>query len=125
MSRTRKHKLTGAKAVSHSCENHGSCDWCRRNRTYNELRDKEKAEYDEKTYKEELHMIDDKLSPLLDKLVKTTIDFLKENGLDNVDRVYFSADGLIEGMKYGRKCPAIDNCISVCDEKGNLLGEYL
>lgn len=70
-------------------------------------------------------MLDDKLAPLLDKLIETTINFLKENGYDNVDRVYFSADGLIEGMKYGSKCPAIDNCISVCDEKGNLLGEYL
>ena len=50
MSRTRRHKLTGAKAVSHSCENHGSCEWCRRNRTYNELRDKEKASYDEKEF---------------------------------------------------------------------------
>lgn len=51
MSRTRKHKLTGAKSVSHSCENHGSCPWCKGNRTYNELRDKEKAEYEEKEYK--------------------------------------------------------------------------
>lgn len=51
MSRTRKHELTGAKAVSHQCENHGSCEWCRRNRTYNELRDKEKAEYDEKEFR--------------------------------------------------------------------------
>ena len=125
MSRTKKHKLTGAKAVSHQCENHGACEWCRRNRTYNELRDKEKAEYDEKTYKEEQHMIDDKLSILLDKLVKTTIDFLKENGYDNVDEVAFNASGLIEGMKYGSKCPAIDNCISIYDENGNKIGEYL
>ena len=53
MSRTRKHKLTGAKAVSHQCENHGSCEWCRRNRTYNELRDKEKADFYEKDWKNE------------------------------------------------------------------------
>ena len=51
MSRTRKHKLTGAKAVSYSCENHGSCEWCRNNRTYNELRDKEKCEYEERCHK--------------------------------------------------------------------------
>ena len=70
-------------------------------------------------------MIDEKLSPLLDKLVETTIDFLKENGYDNVDKVYFSADGLIAGMKYGTDCPAIDNCISIYDKKGNKLGEYL
>jgi hypothetical protein len=125
MSRTRKHKLTGAKAVSHQCENHGSCEWCRRNRTYNELRDKEKAEYDEKTYKEEQYMIDDKLSILLDKLVKTTIDFLKENGYDNADRVYFYADGLKEGMKYGFNCPSIDNSIAILDENQIKIGEYM
>lgn len=53
MSRTRRHKLTGAKAFSCSCRNHGTCNWCRSNRTYNELRDLEKAEYDEKLYKKE------------------------------------------------------------------------
>ena len=53
MSRTKKHKLTGAKAVSHQCENHGSCEWCRRNRTYNELRDKEKADFYEKELENE------------------------------------------------------------------------
>lgn len=50
MSRTRKHKLTGAKRHSGQCRNHGACEWCRRNRTYNELRDKEKASYDEKEF---------------------------------------------------------------------------
>lgn len=69
--------------------------------------------------------IDEKLSPLLDKLVKTTIDFLKENGYEDVDRVAFGADGLTEGMKYGADCPAIDNCISIYDKDGNKLGEYL
>lgn len=47
MSRTRKHKLTGSKAFSCSCRNHGTCNYCRSNRMYNELRDKEKAEYEE------------------------------------------------------------------------------
>lgn len=51
MSRTRKHKLTGAKAFAHSCRNNGTCDYCRSNRTYNELRDKEKAEYEENEFK--------------------------------------------------------------------------
>lgn len=48
MSRTKKHELTGAKAVSGHCKNHGECPWCTGNRTYNERRDKEKAEYLEK-----------------------------------------------------------------------------
>lgn len=34
-------------------------------------------------------------------------------------------DGLIAGMKYGIDHPAIDNCISIYDKKGNRLGEYL
>ena len=51
MSRTRKHKLTGGKAVDHSCRNHGECPFCTRNRTYNELRDKEKADFEEKIWK--------------------------------------------------------------------------
>lgn len=70
-------------------------------------------------------MIDEKLSPLLDKLVETTIDFLKENGYDNVDNICFYASGLIDGMKYGANCPSIDNRIAIFDEKRNLLGEYL
>ena len=51
MSRTRKHKLTGSKAFACSCRNHGTCGWCRSNRTYNELRDKEKAEYEETEFR--------------------------------------------------------------------------
>ena len=38
MSRTYRHKLTGGKAVLHSCRNHGTCPWCTRNRTYTSLR---------------------------------------------------------------------------------------
>lgn len=51
MSRTRKHKLTGSKAFACSCRNHGTCGWCRSNRTYNELRDKEKTEYEETEFR--------------------------------------------------------------------------
>lgn len=53
MSKTRKHKLTGAKRFDPSCRNHGDCPWCRRNRTYNELRDKEKADFYEKELENE------------------------------------------------------------------------
>lgn len=35
----------GAKAIDHTCRNHGSCDWCKGNRQYkfkkSELRGKE------------------------------------------------------------------------------------
>ena len=70
-------------------------------------------------------MIDEKLSPLLDKILEASIEFLKENGYDNVDAIHFSADGLKEGMKYGAHCPEIDNSISIYDDKRNKLGEYL
>lgn len=39
MSRTYRHPFTGGKRFSHACANHGSCSWCRDNRTYNERRD--------------------------------------------------------------------------------------
>ncbi len=29
----------GAKAVDCSCRNHGTCEWCRNNRTYRSLRE--------------------------------------------------------------------------------------
>ena len=34
--KTQKHRkeLTGAKAVDSSCRNHGTCPWCKGNRTY-------------------------------------------------------------------------------------------
>lgn len=51
MSRTRKHPLTGANRFAPSCRNHGDCPWCKGNRTYNERRDKEKADFYEKELK--------------------------------------------------------------------------
>lgn len=70
-------------------------------------------------------MIDERLSPLLDKLLETTLEFLKENGYNNVDVVYFSADGLEYGMKYDKDCPSIDSSIAVFDNERNKLGEYM
>ena len=33
----------GSKAIDPSCRNHGSCEWCRRNRTYSNYRREEAA----------------------------------------------------------------------------------
>lgn len=33
----------GAKAVDYSCRNHGTCEWCRGNRTHNTNKKREKA----------------------------------------------------------------------------------
>lgn len=30
----RRKPYYGAKAIDHTCRNHGSCDWCRENRLY-------------------------------------------------------------------------------------------
>ena len=38
MSRTIKKKLTGAKAVSNSCRNNGTCPWCFGNRMHKHLK---------------------------------------------------------------------------------------
>jgi len=32
----------GSKAVDYTCRNHGTCDWCKNNRMYNEKRELEK-----------------------------------------------------------------------------------
>lgn len=37
---------TGAKAIDRTCQNHGSCGWCRDNRTYQSRRKMEKAGQD-------------------------------------------------------------------------------
>ena len=55
MSRTFKKKKTGAKAVSHSCRNNGTCPWCYGNRMYKHLKSsitwiKEHYEYKNKIH---------------------------------------------------------------------------
>lgn len=47
MSRTKKHPLTGAKKISGHCRNHGECEWCRGNRTYNTKRKEEQVKQEE------------------------------------------------------------------------------
>lgn len=77
------------------------------------------------TLKQKNNMIDERLSPLMDKLLEITLDFLKENGYDNVDRIDFSADGLEDGMKYDKNCPTIDNILEIRDRNNKKLGEYM
>lgn len=70
-------------------------------------------------------MIDERLSSLMDKLLEVSLEFLKENGYDNVDYIHFVADGLEEGMKHGKDCPSIDNVIVIRDKNNKKLGEYM
>ena len=34
----KRKQYTGAQAVDRTCRNHGSCDWCKNNRLYQQLR---------------------------------------------------------------------------------------
>ncbi len=38
----RRRPYRGSKAVDYTCRNHGTCDWCKSNRMYNEKRELEK-----------------------------------------------------------------------------------
>ena len=41
----------GSKAFDCTCRNHGSCDWCKENRTIRSLKEIERCECDEKMFK--------------------------------------------------------------------------
>ena len=70
-------------------------------------------------------MIDERLSILLDKLLETSIEFLNENGYDEVDGLRFGVVGLQDAMKYGMNCPSIDNHIAIYNCDNDKIGEYL
>lgn len=40
----------GAKAIDRTCRNHGSCEWCKSNRTYKYDKQKERAEQELKVW---------------------------------------------------------------------------
>lgn len=77
------------------------------------------------------------MKELLEILVQTTIDFIKERGLKDLDSVGFSADSLQESSKYSEWTPATDASIRVYGQEKkvgsdgneyyveNLIGEYL
>ena len=62
-------------------------------------------------YKSPISTSDD-AKDLLNILVDTTIDFLKERKLDDVYEVSFSADGLHDSVAYGEWTPSTDASIS-------------
>lgn len=39
----KRKEYTGAKAVDCTCRNHGSCEWCKRNRLYQQIKEEESA----------------------------------------------------------------------------------
>ena len=62
-------------------------------------------------YKSPISTSDD-AKDLLNILVNTTIDFLKERNLDDVYEVSFGADGLYDSVAYGEWTPSTDASIS-------------
>ena len=62
-------------------------------------------------YKSPISTSDD-AKDLLNILVDTTIDFLKERKLDDVYEVSFGADGLYDSVYYGEWTPSTDASIS-------------
>ena len=62
-------------------------------------------------YKSPISTSDD-AKDLLNILVDTTIDFLKERKLDDVYEVSFGADGLYDSVAYGEWTPSTDASIS-------------
>lgn len=45
----RRKAFRGAKAVCTSCRNHGSCDYCKRNRLFDTIKKDQKKFYDQNT----------------------------------------------------------------------------
>lgn len=67
------------------------------------------------------------LSELLEILVQTCIDFIRERGLKDIDGIGFSADSLQESSKWGEWTPATDASVQASGlgtEKGRDGREY-
>jgi len=97
--------------------------------TFVRISDREKIENPQTTQQD--------IKELLEILVQTTIDFIKERGLKDLDAVGFSADSLQESSKYSEWTPATDASIRVYGQEKkvgsdgneyyveNLIGEYM
>mgnify|MGYP006295321945 CR=1 FL=1 len=47
----RRKPYTGAKAIDHTCRNHGSCPYCEQSRTHFDTKNRTKADKDVKDFK--------------------------------------------------------------------------
>ena len=88
---------------------------------FHELRDDEKRVFHQDTwvYEPKYEQLEnpqtktEDIRDLLDILVQTTIDFINERGLKDIDAVGFGADSLQESAKYEEWTPATDASIHV------------
>ena len=50
---------------------------------------------------------------LQEHLINSTIDFVKEHNLTDIESLYFSADSIQETVDYGQWCPATDSSMTL------------
>ena len=46
----KRKQYTGAKAIDCTCRNHGSCEWCKNNRLYQQIKTEEASKQELKEY---------------------------------------------------------------------------
>lgn len=46
----KRRQYIGAKAIDRTCRNHGSCEWCKGNRTYNNRKEELRSEQEIEEY---------------------------------------------------------------------------
>lgn len=52
-------------------------------------------------------------------LMQTTIDYLKENNIEHIDEIMFSADGLKESIEYGKWNACTDSSVTLYGYEDN------
>ena len=67
---------------------------------------------------------DSDASELQELLMQTTIDFIKERGLLDIDDISFSADGLFESINYNKWVPSTDSYIALYGKQISENGQY-
>ena len=79
----------------------------------NFLRAVRKYVKNERIYYDNPITTNDNASELQELLMQTTIDFIKERELIDVDDVSFSADSLKESVNYGKWVPSTDSYLAL------------
>lgn len=70
-------------------------------------------------------MTKEQISELHNLLVDTCIKYLKDNDINDVDRILLSADSLQYSKKHGEWTPATDSCLTGYDKFNHKLFESM